>query len=168
MRAASVVLVVILVTACSSSGGTVKDAGAGGAGGGAGGSGGAAGGGGGGAGGGHDAASDTPADVAQPSDAADVAADTAHGGDGAADAPADVPPALGSPCNAGQTCGGPPLGCEYGISGSGACMHCGGPGEVCCNSTGLATGDCTEGRVCLPTVDTARHCSQTPADGGPG
>jgi hypothetical protein len=166
MRAAGLVLVVILVTACSSSGGTVKDAGAGGAGGGgAGASGGAGGGGaggsgGGGAGGGHDAA----ADVTQ---AADAAADV-HAGDGATDTAADAPPTLGSPCRAGELCGGPPLGCNYGISGSGTCAHCGGPGEVCCNSMGLATGDCTEGRVCMGAVDTARHCSQTPADGGPG
>jgi hypothetical protein len=155
-----VVLAVILVAACSSSGGTGKDAG----GGGSGGSGGGAGTGGGGAGGGQDAAAEAPPDVGQ---AGDTVFDV-HPGDGANDVASDAPPTLGSPCTAGQLCGGPPLGCDYGISGAGMCVQCGGPGEVCCNSTGLASGDCTGGRVCNPAVDTARHCSDLPADGGPG
>jgi hypothetical protein len=164
MRVANVALVMIVVAACSSSGGTpATDGGGGAAGGAAGAGGGAAGAGGGTAGAGGGAAGAGGG----PTDAADGAADAPRG-DAASEAAGDGPSTLGAPCRAGDTCGGPPLGCDYGVGLTGTCMHCGGPGEVCCNSTGIATGDCTGGRVCMNTVDTARHCSPTPADAGPG
>jgi hypothetical protein len=79
--------------------------------------------------------------------------------DGAGDHDSSGPPMVGSPCNAGDTCGGPPLGCAYGVSLMGLCQHCGGANEVCCNSTGIASGTCDTGITCNPAVDTARRCS---------
>jgi len=93
---------------------------------------------------------------ADAADAADIAVDLASTSDAG-----DGGPSLGSPCRAGDTCGGPPLGCAYGLSGSGTCAHCGDANQVCCNSTGLATGTCNGGLTCQQAVDTARHCSSS-------
>lgn len=82
--------------------------------------------------------------------------------DGRTDA-ADAPQP-GSACRPGDTCGGPPLGCDYGVGLQGTCRHCGDASEVCCNSTGLTTGTCNGGLLCRPAVDTARHCSAEPSD----
>jgi hypothetical protein len=68
----------------------------------------------------------------------------------------------GTACVSEADCGDTSaFGCAFN-GAAGTCQPCGGPGQLCCNTT-----TCRDGVTCLLTEDFPRYCSTTaPPDGG--